>query len=102
MPFPHRNFRAKRESLGYSREQLGQLADIPHRYIEALEQGRKPNPTQDTLERLCTALGVTCEFFFAPDLPAAPAADGRRGRPPQKPASGQPADTGGAKAKRKK
>jgi transcriptional regulator with XRE-family HTH domain len=81
MPFPHHKFRRLREQKG-SREVFAELSGVDKRTLEALEQGRRPNPTQDTIEKLSAALGVDCRFFFTPDEtgddppaePAAPAA----------------------------
>lgn len=85
MPFPLRKFRQRRESMGLSRPELADRAGISHRLIEGLEQGRNVNPSLETLERLCVALGVSCDFFFTDDVPddRTPPAKGR----PKKPAN---------------
>lgn len=90
MPFPHRKFRNKRDELGLTRAELAERSGLTPRYVEALEQGRKPNPTQDTIEGLCRALGVTCEFFFSADDPGTDEPPAR-GRPKKAVEPGPPA-----------
>lgn len=64
MPFPHVKMKQRREELSLTRKQLAEKCGVPERHIEAMEQGRKVNPTLDTLESLCKGLEVDCTFFF--------------------------------------
>jgi len=80
MPFPVRKFRKAREATGLSRAEFATRHGIEPRTLESIEQGRRTNPTQDLIEKLCAALGVTCEFFFGEDLPEDGDKPGR-GRP---------------------
>ena len=81
MPFPFRKLKAERERLGMSRTELASAAGVPFRTLESLEQGRRINPTHDTVEGLCKALGVDCTFFFGDDLPEEDAPKPGPGRP---------------------
>lgn len=81
MPFPFNKFRKARVDTGLSREDFADRYGVDKRTLEALEQGRRLNPTQDTIELLCNALGVGCDFFFGPDIEP-PAKPPGRGRPP--------------------
>jgi transcriptional regulator with XRE-family HTH domain len=84
MAFPHLKLKEKRESLGWSRTELAEKSGVDSRTLEGLEQGRRPNPTMDTIKGLCKALGVTCDFFFLDDPTDAPAPQAekpKRGRP---------------------
>lgn len=84
MSFPNAKVKAKRESLGLTRKQLADRCELTDRHIEALEQGRKPNPTMETIAALCKGLGVDCGFFFA-EADDTPAEEPKRGRPRKTP-----------------
>lgn len=82
MSFPFVKLKLKRESLGLTRKELSERCGLPARQIESLEQGRKPNPTLDTLVALCKGLGVECSFFFTEDdSPPPPPVIGRPKKP---------------------
>ncbi|QEL18630.1 helix-turn-helix domain-containing protein [Limnoglobus roseus] len=88
MPFPHLKLKQRREELGLTRKQLGEKCGVPERHIEAMEQGRKVNPTHDTLEALCKGLEVDCAFFFTEDAEQPPPVVGL---PPKAKEDGKPA-----------
>lgn len=99
MPFPRHRFRKKRIEMGLTRAGLAELSGVTLRHLEKLEQGERPNPTQETLEALCKAMGVDCRFFFgADDAEGEPVPVGR----PRKPAAEEPAAALGPKVRAKK
>ena len=59
--FNSRNFRAARKKRGLSQEMLAELADTSTRYVSALENGQKRNPSAILLFQFSDALGVPME-----------------------------------------
>lgn len=59
-----------RKNHGLSQSGLAKLAKVSQAFISDVESGKK-NPTVDTLENICSALGVTLvEFFDDKESPA--------------------------------
>lgn len=54
-----------REARGYSTNKLAKLAGVGQSTLREIEQ-RIKHPTVATIERICTALGITLADFFAP------------------------------------
>lgn len=54
-----------RKRKGYSTNKLAKLADIGQSTLREVEIGKK-QPTIYTLEKVCTALGITLAEFFTP------------------------------------
>lgn len=59
--FDSRKFRAVRKERGLSQEMLAELADTSTRYVSALENGQKRNPSAILLFQFSDALGVPME-----------------------------------------
>lgn len=55
-----------RQALGMSGNQLAKASGIAQSTISAIESG-KTSPTIDSLERICSALGITLAEFFSYD-----------------------------------
>lgn len=53
--------RAVRGFRGYSQGELSELTGLSRQYVSELEQGKRPRPRGETLERLAAALGVTAD-----------------------------------------
>lgn len=51
------NVKALRKKRGLSQEQLGERVQQPQSYVGGIERGEK-NISLDTLEKMCSALGV--------------------------------------------
>jgi transcriptional regulator with XRE-family HTH domain len=63
-----------RKKLGISKNRLAKLTGLSQPYITELESGRK-KPALATVEKLCSALGLSLAEFFAendqePDIPS--------------------------------
>jgi len=56
----------KRIKAELSRNEVARRADLTEAYIGLLERGLR-NPTVDVVERICGALGITIQEFFAVD-----------------------------------
>ena len=56
----HHQFRAQREALGISQVQLAKMVDMEQHAISRFECGRTAMTTR-TLDRLCSALGLTLQ-----------------------------------------
>jgi transcriptional regulator with XRE-family HTH domain len=61
--------RALREKAGLSQRALADVAGTSQKAISLWEEGKR-EPALSNIKKLCTALGVTCEAFFADDGPA--------------------------------
>ncbi len=55
--------RELRMSKGLSTNKLSNLAGLSQSYIRNLEAGKYDNPTVDSLELICEALGIAFEDF---------------------------------------
>lgn len=53
--------RAVRGFRGYSQGELSERTGLSRQYLSELEQGKRPRPRGETLERLAEALGVTAD-----------------------------------------
>jgi repressor LexA len=67
-----------REKAGLSQRELADLAGTSQKAISFWEMGKR-DPTLSNLQKLCDALGVKCDVFFAA-TEAAPEQP-KRGRP---------------------
>ena len=56
--------RELRQERGLSQERLALNADITPAYLGLVERGKK-NPTVLTIERICTAMGISLADFFS-------------------------------------
>jgi transcriptional regulator with XRE-family HTH domain len=56
----------KRIKAELSRNEVARRAELTEAYIGLLERGLR-NPTVDVIERICGALGITIQEFFAVD-----------------------------------
>ncbi|MBU8976898.1 XRE family transcriptional regulator [Lysobacter sp. MMG2] len=65
-PFNPSRLVAARQRAKLSKKQLAERAEVTHKSVALYEDGRQPS--LGTLARLAQVLGVTAEFFFAPDL----------------------------------
>lgn len=63
MRFPRERLKERREELGLSGDQLGELIGKTKQYVSQLESGARDNPSYDVLEKLCKALGVPGGYF---------------------------------------
>ena len=52
-----------RMAKGLSTNKLSNLAGLSQSYVRNLEAGKYDNPTVDSLELICDALGITFEDF---------------------------------------
>ncbi|MCM1545305.1 MAG: helix-turn-helix domain-containing protein [Ruminococcus sp.] len=55
-----------RTKSGLSQEKLAEQSELSTQFIGQIERGVK-NPTVRTMQKICTALGVTLSDFFADD-----------------------------------
>ena len=55
--------REKRESVGYTREKLAELADLSSRFIANIELGDN-GVSIETLKKLCELLGVSSDYIL--------------------------------------
>ena len=62
--FEGERLRLARVAQGLTLDQLGGRISATRQYLNQLEQGSKV-PTQEMIEALAAALGVTARFFFA-------------------------------------
>lgn len=63
MPFPGSKLRDRRESLGLSAQQVGEMIGKTRAYINHLEVGERANPSYEVLELLCDLLKVPGGYF---------------------------------------
>ena len=54
--------RIRREQMSVSREELGNIIDIPVEDIEAIEEARR-EPSNDELSAICSYLGITRDYL---------------------------------------
>lgn len=52
-----------RKAKGLSTNKLSNMAGLSQSYVRNLEAGKYDNPTVDSLELICDALGITFEDF---------------------------------------
>lgn len=66
-------FRLKqiRENMGVKIVDLAKTVNMSHSYLSEIEQGKKL-PSFKTLQKLCSALGITLAEFFAEETPSLP------------------------------
>ena len=64
--------REKRESVGYTREKLAELADLSSRFIANIELGDN-GVSIETLKKLCELLGVSCGAWRSRSTQRSPA-----------------------------
>jgi transcriptional regulator with XRE-family HTH domain len=64
-----RNVRQIRQSRGWSQEELAEITGYSRGFIADIERG-KSWVSPEALEKLCEALGVTCEVLFSSDQKA--------------------------------
>lgn len=62
--FNREKLRKAREARGMSQELLAERVDASVRYIRALEQGEKSNPSAKMMFRISNALGTPMEDFL--------------------------------------
>ncbi|GAB6159372.1 hypothetical protein JCM39194_25730 [Desulfotomaculum varum] len=53
-----------RKNIGFNTNQLAKLANISYSTLYEVETGKK-QPSVYTLEKICTALGITLSEFFS-------------------------------------
>jgi transcriptional regulator with XRE-family HTH domain len=63
----HERIREARQQRGWTQAQLAQVSGISLGYIKQLEGGHKPNPTQDTLNKLARAFSVPVSTLLGED-----------------------------------
>lgn len=57
-----KRIRARREELGFTREQLAEKADLSVQFLADIETGRS-NMTTVSLSKLATALDLSCDYI---------------------------------------
>lgn len=82
--------RAVRGFRGYSQGDLAERTGLSRQYISELEQGKRPKPRGETLERLAEALEVTADQLRG----CAPLTTGGIPEPPAEPAAEPAAEPG--------
>jgi transcriptional regulator with XRE-family HTH domain len=91
-----------REAAGLSKYRLARLAGLSTQALSNLELGAR-EPTWVTVQRLASALGVSCEEFTDPGLVLPPGEPpGQPGRPRKQAADTAPKTTVKPSAKRRK
>lgn len=58
--------RAARQARNWTQAELAEASGISLNYIKQLEGGHKPNPTQDTLQKLARAFGISLDELVEP------------------------------------
>ncbi len=64
--------RSWRRECGWKQQELARRTGFPQGTISNMERGRLDNPTQDTLNRLASAFGVTVEVLLRATSASAP------------------------------
>lgn len=60
----HENIKRIRKMRGLGLNELGREAGVTGSYISAIESGKRKNLSQEVLERIATALGVSIETLY--------------------------------------
>lgn len=59
--------KARRSALGLTLAELGEATGMHLNGISKIENGLNPNPTWETIVKLCEALDVTPDYFYLPE-----------------------------------